>query len=570
MIDTGTQILAQILGSVALLLWGLRMVRTGVERAFGGILRRGLERSLTNRFRAFAAGFVITIMLQSSTATMLLTSSFASRGLLDVTAGLAIVLGADVGSAAVAQILSLRLGALPHLLLLAGVMTFLWNEQSRPRNVGRILIGLGLMLLALQMIVAASTSIRQAELLASLMQSLGNEPVLAVLLGILLTWLAHSSLAMVLLLVSLTASGLLPASAALLLVIGVNMGAALPAVGATLKGAPEARRLPLANLLCRGLAGLIALVVLRALGPMQTWFGSEPARQLLNFHLGFNVALACAALPFTRQILALIDRFFMPHVPDVSAQMRPVQLDRGAFGTPALAVATATHELVRMGEQIGAMLRATMAALKAGDDHAARLVVGQDDVIDDFHDSIKSYIAALSHSQAGGIDQVRCSQVLAFATALEQSGDVLALNVAPLVRKMVKRNAVLSPVEMGSIEALFAEVEEIRRLAVAVLISDDREAAVRLRDAKARMRSNEIEATRRHMAKLQSGAARADDASAIYLDLIRDLRRISSILASIAYPILLEVEHAREEEGGQQRDGANSAKIALAKPRSLD
>jgi phosphate:Na+ symporter len=182
--------LLNLLGAVALLLWGMRMVRTGVTRAFGGDLRPVLERHLGNRFAAFGAGLGITAVLQSSTATCLITASFAGQGLVAAAPALAIMLGADVGTTLVAQVLSFDVSWFSPILIGGGMIVFCVTERKRPRNLGRILLRLGLMLLVLRLIVENSEPMRASETVGTVLSALAGEPILAVLVAALLTWLA--------------------------------------------------------------------------------------------------------------------------------------------------------------------------------------------------------------------------------------------------------------------------------------------------------------------------------------------------------------------------------------------
>ena len=225
-----TDILIQIGGGVALLLWGVRMVRTGMTRAFGARLRQAIGACASRRLPAFAVGIVATLVLQSSTATTLIVSSFAGRALLATAAGLAVVLGADIGTTLVAVLMSFRLPWLPPLLLIVGVVMFMTAQGDRARHLGRVGIGLGLMLLSLHLLVTATVPLRDAPGLPPVLSSLAAAPPVAVLVAMLLTWMSHSSLAIVLLLTSLAANHLLEPSLVLALVLGANLGSSLVSV----------------------------------------------------------------------------------------------------------------------------------------------------------------------------------------------------------------------------------------------------------------------------------------------------------------------------------------------------
>src|SRR3954465_1811840 len=293
----GVATIVNVLGSVALLLWGVRMVRTGLTRAFGATLRRAIATCSRNPFMAFAGGIAVTGLLQSSTATSLLVSSFAARGLIPLSIALAVMLGADIGTTIAAQILSFDLGWVSPLLIGAGVVAFLSTESDKPRHLGRVAIGLGLMLLSLKLLALATQPLRTSPAFMALLQGLQDEYVIAVLVGALATWLVHSSLSTVLLVMSFAGSGLVEPRLALALVIGANIGGALAPYMALSGAQVEARRVPLGNLLVRAIVGVALLPLL---GPAVEWLSLvDPSATTLpvNFHTFFNVVAAVIFLP---------------------------------------------------------------------------------------------------------------------------------------------------------------------------------------------------------------------------------------------------------------------------------
>ena len=239
--NESTAVIINLLGGVALLLWGVRMVRTGVMRAWGDRLRNFIEQRLGNRFSALLGGGVGTAILGSGTAMTLIVAGIAASGAIGTALGLAVLLGADVGSAVVSGLFasgsSFTLWASP-ILLFAGYVTFSYSEEFRPHNVGRILIGLGLMLLSLQLIKQASAPLSTASLFHEVLTAVGSQPLLAFIIGAVLAWLFHSTLAGILLIAAFLANGSLDVSAALAFILGINFGGGMPAVTAKV-GLPE-------------------------------------------------------------------------------------------------------------------------------------------------------------------------------------------------------------------------------------------------------------------------------------------------------------------------------------------
>ena len=259
-------------------MWGVHMVQTGIQRAFGPHLRRVLGRAFGGRLQSFLAGLGVTAVLQSSTATGLMAASFAAGGLVDLIPALAVMLGANVGTTLIVQVLSFDISRVAPLFIPIGVVLFRRSSQSRSRDLGRVAIGLGLMLMALESLLALMTPYEDVPSLRLLMGSLATQPVIDVILAAGLTWVAHSSVATILLIVSLAANNIVPPDAAFALVLGANLGSALnPLVEGSAGGDPVARRLPMGNLLNRALGVVLALALMRWIGPLMVVLELHPA-----------------------------------------------------------------------------------------------------------------------------------------------------------------------------------------------------------------------------------------------------------------------------------------------------
>jgi len=534
---SGTVVLINLLGGVALLLWGLHMVRTGFTRAYGNAIRTFLGQSLDNRLKAFGAGLAVTLVLQSSTATSLLAASFAGRGLVATMPALAVLLGADVGTSLVAQILSFDLSLVSPILLVVGIVLFERFSAGRTRNLGRICLGLGQMLLALKLIVLTSEPMRSGGIAESLLGSLDGEPVLALLIGAVITWLAHSSLAIVLLVISLSAAGIVPIPVALALVLGANLGSALPPIVATLGMPVEARRPPLGNFLFRLTGCVIVLPLLALVSQWLPLIEADPARQIANFHTAFNLFLALLFLPLVT-VMANLTARILPDVSEEGEEPGPRHLDKSALESPPIALANAARETVRMGDVLEGMFHDCFEAMRSGDKALIKRVEHTDDVVDDFHGAIMQYLTELSREPLGDDDSRRCTDTMTFSTNLEHVGDIIVLNLGELVRNTIKKNVRFAEEDLTDLDRLSDHVRESMRLSFGVFISGDIEGARRLLAQKTAYRDLEMAAVEAHMARIRDGRSQLGEASSIYLDLLRDLRRINSHLTSLAYPIL--------------------------------
>lgn len=533
----GVETVLNVLGSVALLLWGVRMVRTGLTRAFGAALRRAIAACSRNRVTAFLGGIAVTGLLQSSTATSLLVSSFAGRGLIPLSIAFAIMLGADVGTTIAAQVLSFDLGWVSPLLIGAGVIAFLSSEQDKARHLGRVAIGLGLMLLSLKLLALATQPLRSAPAFMAMLQGLQDEYVIAVVVGTLATWFAHSSLSIVLLVMSFAGSGLIEPKLALALVIGANIGGALAPYMAQSGADVAARRVPLANLMTRAIVGVALLPFLGQAGDWLMLVDASTTRLPVNFHTAFNVLAALVFLPLV-DVVAWACRRLLPDKPVPDDPGKPRHLDPNVLDSPAEALGCALRETLNLGDRVSDMLRQTIDVLERNDAKAVKVIEAADNAVDQLYEAIKLYLVQVSRNELGEEDGRRYVEILTFTTNLEHIGDIIDKNLMELAAKKIRNRYAFSAEGMAELRAFHARVLENLRLALNVFTTRDITLARRLVGEKASLREAESRAADSHFARLREGRPESIETSSIHMDVIRDLKRINGHLASVAYPIL--------------------------------
>ena len=524
------------------------MVGTGVQRGFGNVLRRWLGRNLGSRYRAFFTGLGVTALLQSSTATGLLATSFTSSGVMALAPALAVMLGANVGTALLTQVLSFDIALVGPPLALAGVLVFRWATGGRAKNIGRIVIGLGLMLMALAGLVHTLGPIENTPLLRPVASALAADPVLAVIVAAALTWACHSSIAIVLLIASFAATNVVDPTGALALVLGANLGGTLPPLfgGST----AAARRLPLGNLLVRAAGVMLALPFLPTITRALEWLEPAPGRLVVNFHLAFNLVLAMLFLGSVGRLARLLARW-LPDPPVAPDPGKPVYLDAAALDSATVALANAARETLRMADMIESMLRDALEVLRKSDRSSAEAVAAQNRCVDQLGGAIRRYLADVGDEQ--NLDNqregARGQDILSAVINLEHVGDILANSLVECAVRSIKQDRALSSEELETVAAMQGEILESLRLALAVFLQAEPRDAKRLVARKVQFREFEATAAALSVQLLRSAAAasrlaegdrpgRAVDESDLFLRTVRDLRRVHSHLASFAYPIL--------------------------------
>jgi phosphate:Na+ symporter len=534
------EFLLHLFGAVALLLWALRMVRTGVMRAYGSQLRHWVGLAMTNRFPALGAGIVTSLLLQSSSATGLLTSSFVARGMVGASAALAIMLGADLGTSLVTQAYALPIYILSPALILIGYIMFNKLESTRLRDLGRAGIGLGLALLALRLITEAAEPIRDAPLLPQLLNLMSNSPVFGVVAGGILTILCASSIAVVLLVASLVKTGLLSVPLALAFVLGANLCADVMAMLASLGDPPEARRVQLGNMIFRGIGVIVVLPCLPLivpLLPMLPDFGGGAMRQILDFHVGFNLLLIVVFIGFIGPCSRLT-RKLMPDAAKADDPSRPRYLAASAVDSPSIALANASREALRMGDAVGEILRLSLEALRSDDRRAIKHASDLDSQVDRLNEAIKLYLTQVSRESMNPEDHRRVIDLITFTANLEHIGDIVDKNLMELAAKKVKYQLKFSPEGAQEIEGIHDRLNGNLQLAMNVFMTGDITLARKLFAEKQAFRELERHAAESHLQRLRSGRIESIQTSSLHLDILRDLKRINSHLALVAQPIL--------------------------------
>src|ERR1700761_3937995 len=534
----GSLVLLDLMGGVALLLWGLHMVRTGIVRAFGSDLRRLLGVALRNRFTAFLAGAGLTALLQSSTATALITSSFTAEGLVSLVPALAIMLGANVGTTLIVQVLSFNISAVAPVLFATGLVAFRSGGRSWIKDMGRVSIGLGLMLLALHILLDTLAPAENAPGMRVFLSAITGDPVMCVIIGAVVTWAVHSSVASVLLVMSLAFAHFITPVASLALVLGANLGSAInPVFEGARRDNPASYRLPIGNLANRLIGVVLVLPLLRPIAGLLEGWQPDLARMTAAFHTIFNIATAIVFIGVLDNMATLLKKLLPNRVQETDPS-QPRYLDESALETPSLALADAARETLHMGDLVEVMLRKVMAAMMTNDRSLVDQVSKMDNSVDNLDEAIKLYVTKLTRGSLNEHEGRRAMEIISFTINLEHIGDIIDKNLSELATKKIKRRFQFSPEGAEELSAFHKRTMDSLRIAFGVFMSGDVNEARKLLVEKAHLRNTEIAATERHLDRLREGRPETIETTSLHLDVLRDLRRIHSHACSVAYPVL--------------------------------
>jgi len=529
--------LLNLLAAIALLVWGTHLVRTGVLRVFGANLRRILVHSMRNRFTAALSGIGVTALVQSSTATSLMTSSFVGQGLVTLPAALAVMRGADIGTALMSVLFSADLSWLSPLFIFVGVVLFITRPSSGAGRVGRVLIGLGLMLLALQLVVAATGPLFEGPAMRELLGTLGSDVLLEITIGAALAIVAYSSLAVVLLVAAMASSNVVPLDVAMGLVLGANLGSGLLAVLTTAKSTVSVRQVTVGNLLFKLLGVAIAApfvgLWLREVRP----YISDATQFVVLYHLAFNVLVSIGFIGLTNWVARLVTRM-LPVPVEPAATRRPQHLDPSALSTPTLAISNAAREALHQADVVETMLIGVLGVIRNNDLRLAQELRKLDDTVDELYSAIKYYMTKISREALGEEESRRWTDIISFTINMEQIGDIIERVIIDIEDKKIKPQRNFSEAGMAEIVELHERLVANLRLSMSVFLNGSVRDAQKLLEEKARFRDLERAYATTHLGRLSDQTALSIETSSLHIDLISDLKRINSHICSIAYPIL--------------------------------
>ena len=531
-------IAAHLAAGVALLLWSVRLIRTGVERAFLPQVKRGLKELSRNALTAAGGGTIAAMLMQSSTAIALIGAGFAVSGILAPQAALALVLGADLGSALMAMVLLLPVQGVIPFAILIGVLTFLNAKGRKAKQIGRILVGFALVLISLGLIREATAPIGSNEIVQAIGAYFSADLLSAFVSGAVLAWVMHSSLASVLTYATFASVGVITWPVAAAMVIGANLGGAIIPFALLWSGERPAKLVVLGNLAARGTVSVLFLGLLIGGVLDLSALAQDVGQQAIFLHIGINAALLVIALPVVAWLVRAADAVLPKH--PQSERHSVSALDSGALDHAPLALACAHRELLRMAETVQAILVPAMKLFRDWDPELARVIDRREDEIDQMHFELKIYVSQLREGKLRSSEEKKTLEVVAMANSLEEAGDRIAVNLVALGQKMHDGALVFSEQGLAELVDFHDQVVSNGQLALRVLTTGDVEAARQLVAEKDRIRIEEQRLQERHLKRLQKGATASLETTNIHQETLRLLKQINAALTYVAYPIAEE------------------------------
>ncbi len=530
-------ILFALFGGMALLWYGIRLAGEGLQRAAGGRLRQILAAINTNRVAGTCAGIVVTIILQSSAATVGMLVRFAGSGLMTLPESMGVILGADIGTTLTVQLLAFHVSGLSLLLVGLGVVVQFAAKRKLFQYLGQGILGFGLIYLGMQVMAQGMAPLRESPLLQQILRGLAEQVLLGIVGSALLTGLVASSAAMIGMALSFAHQGLLPLAAAMPIILGANIGSCAASLAASLGGDAEAKRVALAHVLLKVIGVVLVLPVLGPFVALTVRSSPDAARQIANAHTFFNVGIAVLFLPLVRPAAWALQAL-IPKEIGGEGTFGPRYLDERFLQTPAVALGQATREALRLADIVADMLRRAAKTYRGQELELVEAIERQDDQVDVLNREIKRYVTKLSQQSLSHEESHREVDILTFSNNLENLGDIVDRNLMELAKKKMYKGVDFSEAGQKEIEELHARVLQNLETAIAAFAANDPALARRVLQAKEEISQLEREFRQNHIQRLHEGYRETIETSEIHLDVLSNLKRINSHITAVAYPIL--------------------------------
>ena len=549
---SGTYDLTMILGAATLLLWGVRMARTGVMRVYGSEIRRTLPRALKNRLVALLTGAGAATVLQSSIAVAVFTSTLAAVGAIPVAEGLLLLLGADAGSAVVAALLTLNLKALWPILMFGGYLLHsIYSETNSPmKQFGRISLGIAMILIALTFMSQVSSALAASDIIKVVITSLGDELLIALILFALLTWIAHSSIAILLFWASLVHAGITTDPALIVAaVLGINLGNTIPPIIMSWNQAAPARQIVFGHGAFKLIGVLVCFIALRWVDNLYALIPGEPSFRVVILHILFNTSLIVVFAATVHPVARILGRLFVdPPAPEneFGPKYIPRKQDMGN-SSEQFPVTALAREVLRILGTIQTMLEVTTEMLLSGSSERSPEIYRMEEKVNLLFRAVRGYAVDLTRKGLSDLEQRKVSALLRYTASLENSGDVICKTMIGIPEAMKQEGKQFSVEGKAELDRMLRYLIGNTQLAAEVIMAWNKESASVLVQRKRDVKMMCHASSKQHIARLSQGTSNAMESSSAHLDLISDIRWINTQVSSIGYDVLPEVEAAGDE-----------------------
>jgi len=529
--------LLTIAGGVAMILFGVRFLRRGLDRLFGNRLGPWLGRLADSRPKAFLTGFLVSLAVPSSTTMSVLTAQVVQAGHMSARQMLVVMLGANIGLTAPIILISLHFEQFAPILVLVGVALFQFTVYSKPRGIGQVVLSLGFIFLGIGTIKQAAITVVGNDDLMKLIELAQRYPWAMAVLAAILTFALQSGTASIGLVIGLASTGVVDLPLALVVVAGANVGIVMTSLFAGWRHF-ESRRLAVSNLLAKTIIAASLIYFLSAVVESLQWLPGNLGQRIAYAHTGFNICLAIIGLPLASPISSMVEIF----VPRPPASEKPIfgprYINTCSVESHSLALDQSKREILHVAEIVRGMLGDLWKALKTDDKKLAASVSERDDQVDLLDAQIKRFLTRQLSFQGDNDDTSEQMRQLRYLNELENIGDIIDKNLSELVVKKATLETQFSEKGWQELDEFYGKVAENMLIADTAFTTSNRMLAQQLLNHKESLNQLERHLRDAHFSRLGAGLAASHESSAIHLDVLTHLKRINSCVSHVAYAIL--------------------------------
>ncbi|MEG2018019.1 MAG: Na/Pi cotransporter family protein [Clostridium sp.] len=526
-----------LLGGLGLFLFGMKMMGDGLENFAGDKLKGIFDKITSNPIKGVITGAVVTMLIQSSSAATVMVVGFVNSGIMNLMQAAYVIMGANIGTTITAQLITFNFSAIVPVFIAVGAAFVLFNKKKNLKEIGYIALGFGILFLGLNNMSGAMKPLRESVVFTDLILGLRGHAILSLLLGALMTAVIQSSSAVTGILVALASSGVIPIDVAIPVLLGSNIGTCVTALISSLGTTNAAKKAAMIHFFFNVIGALIFLVppirgllqnIVTTLTPGSG--GDEVARQIANSHTIFNVTNTILLLPFTKYLVALVNRL-LPE--DESEELPKVKfIDDRLLETPSIAFGQSTNEIVRMGNLAKKNLQYALDGFMDGNSDLIDKVYKNESIINLLEGDITRYLVKLSNSDIADVQRAQLASYFHVVNDIERIGDH-AENIADFAREKVDKNLNFS-------EDAINEIREMAKLCIEAIDNSlscfadyNKTGASEVRKLEDKIDSSEKNLRNSHIRRLNSGICNAT-VGTMFLDLISNLERVGDHAMNIA------------------------------------
>ncbi|MBI3805522.1 MAG: Na/Pi cotransporter family protein [Nitrospirae bacterium] len=536
-IESILRMILLLAGGVAVLLHGLQLAGNGLQDMAGKGLKALIASVTKNRILGTGFGAFLSAAVQSSSATTVLLVGLSRAGLVTLPQAIPIILGADIGTTLTVQLISFQIQTFSPLIIAIGFLIQSIAKKKKAKAAGMAILGFGFIFLAFGMLTQGMRPFQTEPWVQDLLRSVEEAPFKAIAAAALLTALLHSSAATLGIALAMSGEGLLTLKGALPIILGANIGTSAPAWIASFGGSAEAKRVAMAHLFFKVVG---ALLLYPFLSPFETWIagtaGAVP-RQIANAHTFFNFGLALLFLPLAVPAAKWIT-WLVSAPPPHEDPARPKYLDTNLLDTPSIALEQAAREALRMADIVRQMFRKVPHFFTERNESLLEEIERREEIVDRLNQEIKLYLTRLSQNALTPEESAREMAILELTKDLENIGDIIDKNLIEMARKKLYTGLRFSDAGLREVIDFHKIISDDFDLAIAAFAARDPVLAERVIQEKGRIRQRERELSASHIQRLHEGISETIESTSIHLDVLTNLRRITSHITSIAHTVL--------------------------------